>query len=82
LVALVPKYLPYVPVDPLNSGNFYYRYFRFSATQSGGPSCPAGTPPRYLLQVRRFEGGAGTYNSPGFCGYTTGTSHWAGGVFE
>lgn len=82
LSVLIPKYLAAPVVDPLNKGDYYYRYARILYPNGSGPNCLMGTRTRYLLQIRRFENGINTYKSPEFCYPPSGTAHWSGGRFE
>ncbi|MCL4427067.1 prepilin-type N-terminal cleavage/methylation domain-containing protein [Patescibacteria group bacterium] len=51
---LVPKYLPQAPVDPINSGSYYYAYYVYPAGNSG---CNASLGDYYVVCANADETG-------------------------
>lgn len=67
--------LPAVPVDPTNSGNYYYRYYRYGA---GSNNCDPARGPYFVFQIFRSEiaGNSSSATSPDSPGFKCGTRNW------
>lgn len=69
------KTLPSVPVDPVNSGDFFYRYYRYKAGWNG---CDLARGPYFVFQIFRSEVGGNNpkVTSPDSPGFVCGTRNW------
>lgn len=52
-----------IPVDPINTSTYYYRYYVYTAGQYG---CPAANGDYYVIEIVKFQSKTGMGLGPGF----------------
>ncbi|MDB5187107.1 MAG: fimbrial protein pilin [Candidatus Saccharibacteria bacterium] len=53
----------FTPVDPINTGNYFYKYYKYSAGNAG---CDAARGDYYVLVIQILSSKAGNGQGPGF----------------